>query len=202
MSNKPFILCISGISTSGKSEISENLKKNYGFQIISLDDYVFYDDNILPKFTLNGISDINYEDPKSIDWDEFISTLENLDPTEKYIIDGFIPFYSQKVESYINCLIDIEYNKTEFKEALRRRVQRDTGSDVPKDYEKNPNQSDAHFCSFYFKNFVWKEAFLHPEYRVPVNFSKPLLKLSATSPLKENFEKSGKFVIHNLKKFS
>lgn len=190
---KAFLLCISGISTAGKSRISSYLKNKYGFNIIHLDNYLV-DYFKLPKYDFKGITEINYELPETINWDLFISTLQHLNPNKKYIIDGFIPFSSPKVAQFVDCLIDIEFDINEYEEALRRRVKRDTKLNVPDDYEQNPLKSTAHYTAFYFKNFVWKEAFLHPEYRVPLNWSKPILKLSATSPFKQNCKKSQEFI--------
>lgn len=194
LNKKPFIVCISGISTSGKTTISRHLSHEYGFKVIHLDHFVVDDYSKLPRFDYKGVSGINYELPESIDWNEFISVLQSLDPNEKYIVDGFIPFYSNELCKFVDRLIDIEFDESEFNEALNRRVKRDTGSDVPMDYNVNPNNSSAHYCAFYFLNFVWKEAFSHPEYRVPLNWNKPLLKLSATAPIKDNCIQSEKFL--------
>lgn len=198
--NKPFILCISGISTSGKSTVSNYIEKKFGFGVIHLDDYVFNDRKKLPKFSLENVTGINYELPESIDWESFVSDLMNLNKYKNYIIDGFIPFYSNEILSFVDCLIDIEFNENEYSVALQRRVKRDTGNNVPDDYESYPMKSSAHFCAFYFKNFVWKEAFLHPEYRLPLNWNKPFLKLSATSPIENNCNESVKFLSEILKK--
>ena len=75
-----------------------------------------------------------------------------------------------------------------------RRVKRGYDEDVPPDYNENPLSSQVHFCAYYFKNYVWKEAFLHPEYRLPSNWKKPLFQLSATAPLEENYEATSNFV--------
>lgn len=196
---KPFICCISGISTSGKTTVAKYLRKKYGYKIIHLDYYVHDDYSRLPHFNLQNVTGINYELPETIDWDQLVSDLQNMDQSEIVILEGFIPFYSQEIQDCVDCLIDIEFNENEYNEALRRRVERDTGSDVPDDYEIYPDQSSAHNCAFYFKNFVWKEAFSHPEYRLPKNWEKPLLKLSATASIRSNKNESDKFLSSVLK---
>ena len=191
--SKPYILCISGISTSGKSTIAKDISEKFGYKIIPFDDY-FIDFAKIPKFQMDGQTIINWDLPESIDWDLILSDLQKLDPKKKYIIESFIPFASPQIEPLVDSLIDIEFYQTDFEVALKRRVFRGFNEDVPSDYNENPMSSKAHFCAYYFKNYVWKEAFLHPEYRLPLHWDKPLLRLSATDPLEDNLKSAYNFV--------
>lgn len=190
---KPFVLCVSGISTTGKSTIADHLSKKYGFDVISFDSY-FKSPDVIPKFEIDGQNVINWDLPDSIDWEYLFQDLRNLDPNKLYIFDSFIPFSNPQIECIVDALINLEFKQDDFDVAIKRRVERGFHEEVPPDYESSPTASQVNFCAYYFKHIVWPEAFKHPEYRLPIPWTKPIIRLNALSPLQENIDAADKFV--------
>ena len=75
-----------------------------------------------PHLKIDNATLINWELLESLDWDLILSDLFKLDSRQKYLIKSFIPFASPQIEPLVDSLINIEYNESDFEEALIRRV--------------------------------------------------------------------------------
>ena len=65
---------------------------------------------------------------------------------------------------------------------------------IPNNYLTNPRASNLNLNCAYFHDVVWPEMVRHPEYRVPVQCSKPLLNLSATANPNDNYSSALNFL--------
>ena len=188
---RQLVIGVTGISTSGKSIIADYLKEELGLRVIPLDE--FFAMMRLPRAEFKGETIGDWDRPESIDWNDVARKFnETEDPV--VVVEGFILFPDQKMPKIIDALIDIEFSEDEFEVALTRRITRGFQCEVPSDWQENPMKDKVSFTCAYFKDFVWKRALEHPEYRLPPNWNKPLLRLSATQDIEENKRRAKEFV--------
>lgn len=185
------IIGISGVSTSGKSTISDFLKQNLNAKVFSLDEYFAI--LSLPRVKLHGQEIGDWDRPDSIDWDTFFSDL-SVCTDFLIIIEGFLLFSHENMHSQIDALINVEFTENDFQIALERRISRGFHSSVPDNWEQCPTANDINLSCSYFQNIVWKRALDHPEYRHPRNWNRPYLALSATADIADNCKMALSFV--------
>lgn len=99
------LIGINGPSSSGKTSISKELKKNIEDEVIIINQDMFYK-NIDEKI---DIKEYNFDEPSSFEMDNFIKLLKNIKNGEKKIK---IPEYNYKISKRIKYNeINIEKNK-------------------------------------------------------------------------------------------
>ena len=182
---------ITGITTSGKTTLTNLLVNHFKAKKCCMDDFYFQTD--FQQINFRGKMVSNWESPKGIDWEKFEVHCENSFGNVIFI-DSFLLLYSKKITNMIDILIILEYKEEDFEIALKRRIKRNFDQEVPYNYLKNPEESEIHYEAAYFKEISWKFAFNFPQYREPENWNKPILKLSATSSIEDNLIKSIKFI--------
>ena len=185
------VIGISGISASGKSTIADYLASEFQIPVLHLDE--FFAMMRLPRAQFHGQEIGDWDLPESIDWNEFARQFNATD-APVVIIEGFILFPDTKMPKIVDALIDIEFNESEFSIALERRISRGFECPVPEDWESAPIRDKVCFTCAYFRDFVWKRAFEHPEYRCPEIWTKPLLRLEATGNLDDSKKRAREFV--------
>ena len=99
----------------------------------------------------------------------------------------------------LDALIVIEYMPEDFDVALKRRIRRYFNCDVPTDYVEHPDKNEINWEAAYFTEYAWKFAMDYPEYREPKEWSKPILRLKAISPVGDNIEAAKEFVAKLIK---
>ena len=192
--SKRIKLGIAGMTTTGKSTIADAILDTYRGTKCCIDDYYFTKD--FPMIDFHGRQVIDWETPDCIHWDQYEPYVQRQEG-KFIIIDSYLLFYSKKIVDSLDALIICEYENTEEHKqiALKRRLLRyfDT-EEIPDDYKENPLKSEINLESAYFTEYAWKWAFDNPQYREPKEWHKPILRLSAVAPLKENIEKAKEFV--------
>lgn len=182
---------IAGTTTSGKSTLAKALAEVFKGVHCCVDDYYFTENQ--PTLMFLGKEIIDWETPKCIHWDQFEDYLDK-QTDDLLFVDSYLLFYSKKVADSLDAVIVLEYKPEDFPVALERRILRWCNTTVPADYKINPEASEAHHEANYFEEIAWKFAMDYPEYREPQDLSKPILRLHAVSPLKENVDAAIKFV--------
>ena len=194
------IIAFTGPSTSGKSSIINELKKNR-FQSLKNDittipmEYFFKKD--APTININGRSRPNLDLKESIYWDDFFECISEAEEPIVFI-DGFIAFADKRTYDFADVCVALEYNiETDFNIALDRRVHRHgkfKGIKIPDDFISSSSNKPIYNECKYFHQCVWAEMVKHPEYRMPQNWEKPLLVLSATNDFNDNVNKTVDFL--------
>lgn len=206
-----FIIGVSGPTTSGKSTISEALQKKYNCKIICVDSY-FKINVDLPKEEINGRTVLNFDSPDSVEWNYFIEDIQKeinkmkqTKTTNYLIVEGFLLFGTNEIKEMVDMLITVEFNvdtdeDIAFHRRLNRLNEKNEEEEVPEEYMENPEKNRIAYTAFYFKSIAWKKVKENQPYVCPDDWTKPLLKLSATADINENIEKSVEFIESNSKR--
>ena len=196
------IIAFSGPSTSGKSSLIKALlekqlqSKSDSIKLIQMEKF-FKRSYESPKIKIGGYNISNLDLKESIQWDNFYKEISQND-SPILLIDGFILFADERSYDIVDLCVSFEYNiDTDFEIALDRRVHRygmNEGIEIPKDYLEKASENRFNLHCAYFHQVVWQEMVKHPEYRLPQNWKKPLLVLSATNDFKDNVDKAFNFL--------
>lgn len=193
MNSKPKVILFTGPSTCGKSTIVKELLKQFKSVSITIDR--FFDLSIMPEIDFHGRKIRNNDCVEAVNWDKFLDHFSKIDNTDLIFLDAFIFFCKPGFENMVDAIVDIEYEEGDMMIGMRRRMVRKGRPEPPEDYaSQDPWSSNALFKCHYFADVVWKLAVDHPEYRVPPNWNKPIIKLSAKDDIEGNIRSSAEFV--------
>ena len=195
------IIAVCGPSTSGKSSLVRYLKGEIQKRKINVEslniDRFFKKPKDMPKVNVRGRIFLNWDLKESVNWDALYKKVSEIN-SDVLLLDGFILFADQRTLDIADVCIVFEYNlATDFEIALGRRVHRIhefQDVQIPKDYLTNTHSNGLNQLCAYFHDVVWPEMLKHPEYRVPIHYSKPLLKLSATESREYNYSTALRFI--------
>ena len=219
------VIGISGPTTSGKSTISEKLQQKFNCKIICVDNY-FKINSEMPKVEINGLTILDFDDKDAIEWNYLIEDIEKekIKSKDFLIVEGFLLFGDPKIYDIIDILINISFDTEKDEEiAFKRRLNRfkwegirynqiknnkkdddnenlkkyEEEEEIPEDYETNPEKNRLNYLAFYFKHVAWPHIKENQELVCPLNWEKPVLKLSATANLQDNIQKSFDFINSN-----
>lgn len=119
--NGQFIILISGLSASGKTELGENISRDFHFK--KLDTNKFYKKDFDEKIKLpNGITIVNYDTDDAFDWDEMNKAVNELKQNGVVVMGNVFP--TDKLEFKTDFHIHLKISKQELKQRRTEYIEK------------------------------------------------------------------------------